>query len=124
MTNNLGSSRDKEADEEKMRTIPKDHSILLIALVLCFILIYWSSGITVSPAYAQGIPPSATQFKKCDMMPFNIYSLNISSQTYPVDYQITGAKLNNITADVRDAALLVNISPISNGILSIELPRN
>jgi hypothetical protein len=107
-----------------MRTIPKDRSILLIALVLCFILIYGSSGIYLSPADAQGLPLGATQFKKCDMMQFNIYSLNISGQTYPVNYQITGAKLNNITPDIRDAALLVNISPISNGILTIELPRS
>lgn len=53
-----------------------------------------------------------------------MYKLNIRGETYPINYQITGAKLNNISAQVDDATLLVNISPISNGILTIELPRN
>ena len=54
------------------------------------------------------------------------YSLNIGGKTYPIKYQITGNgnKLNNIIPQKDNATLLANIVSTSDGILTIELPRN
>ena len=54
----------------------------------------------------------------------NMYNLTSAGKIYPVKYQITGGKLNNMTTDINKGALLVDISSQSDGNLTVELPRN
>jgi len=51
-------------------------------------------------------------------------TLTIAGKTYPVKYQITGGKVNGITADLAHASILANISTTTNGSITVQLPRN
>src|SRR6476661_337831 len=112
-------------------------SILLIICGLCFLfyflITYGGSGMYLLSANAtstsfshkiNNYASTDTQIKKCDVTSYSTYKVNVTGEAYPINYQITGAKLNNISAPLANATLLVNISPISDGILTIELPRN
>jgi VCBS repeat-containing protein len=55
---------------------------------------------------------------------WKMYNLTIIDKSYPITYQITGGKLNDITSEKDNTTLSVNISSTSNGTLIIELPRN
>ena len=88
---------------------PSYSGISLTILVLCFLFyfisIYSGSGIYLSSANAKSTSPIGSQIKKCDVTQsnttidnINTYELNIMGETYPINYQITGAKLNNIFA--------------------------
>ncbi len=51
-------------------------------------------------------------------------TLTIAGKTYPVKYQITGGKVNGLTADLAHASILANISTTTNGTITVQLPRN
>ena len=107
-------------------------TILVLGFLFYFISICSGSGMYLSSANAKVIFLLLVhKLKKCDVMQsntiidnINTYELNITGQTFPIKYQIIGAKLNNISTQIVNATLLVNISPILNGIITIELPRN
>jgi predicted secreted protein with PEFG-CTERM motif len=55
----------------------------------------------------------------------NKFNVTIDGKTYPINYQISGGKLNSIKAQKDNSTLLLDISSAtSDGKLAIELPRN
>jgi hypothetical protein len=91
-----------------------NNSCLLIILLTSITLI--GGNLPVELAYAQNNQSSGGGD--------NMYNLTVAGKSYPVKYQITGGKLNNMTVDINKGTLLVGISSQSNGNLTIELPRN
>lgn len=55
---------------------------------------------------------------------FNILNITVGANTYPITYNITGGKVNNITAIQQNSTLVVNLSTNDDGTLTIQLPRN
>jgi hypothetical protein len=51
-------------------------------------------------------------------------NLRLGNKAYPIKYQITGGKLDGLSAERDNMTLIVNVSSNSNGKLIIELPRN
>ena len=51
-------------------------------------------------------------------------SLRLGNKAYPIKYQITGGKLDGLSAERDNMTLIANLSSTSNGKLTIELPRN
>jgi hypothetical protein len=92
-----------------------NNSCLLILLLTSITLI--GGNLPVGLAYAQNNQSSGGGGD-------NMYNLTVAGKSYPVKYQITGGKLNNMIVDINKGTLLVEISSQSNGNLTIELPRN
>jgi hypothetical protein len=92
-----------------------NNSCLLILLITSIILI--GANLPVGLSYAQNNQSSSGGGGG------NMYNLTVSGKSYPVKYNITGGKLNNMTVNTNKGALLVEISSQSNGNLTIELPR-
>src|SRR5918911_479264 len=91
-----------------------NNSCLLILFLTSIILI--GANLPVGLSYAQNNQSSSGGGG-------NTYNLTVSGKSYPVKYNITGGKLNNMTVNTNKGALLVEISSQSNGNLTIELPR-
>ncbi len=51
-------------------------------------------------------------------------NLMLGNKAYPIKYQITGGKLDGLSAERDNMTLIANVSSTSNGKLTIELPRN
>lgn len=51
-------------------------------------------------------------------------NLTLGNKAYPIKYQITGGKLDGLSAERDNMTLIANVSSTSNGKLTIELPRN
>lgn len=51
-------------------------------------------------------------------------NLRLGNKAYPIKYQITGGKLDGLSAERDNTTLIANVSSTSNGKLTIELPRN
>ena len=51
------------------------------------------------------------------------YSLQIEGWTFGIDYRITGGSVESMSADPQSKSILVNTISISDGVLSLELPR-
>jgi hypothetical protein len=54
----------------------------------------------------------------------NILNITVGANTYPITYNISGGKVNNITAIQQNSTLVVNLSTNDDGTLTIQLPRN
>jgi uncharacterized protein YjbI with pentapeptide repeats len=52
------------------------------------------------------------------------FELKLGNQVYPINYQITGAKITDISAVKDNTSILIKILSSSNGKLDIALPRN
>jgi hypothetical protein len=50
--------------------------------------------------------------------------LKVDDKTYPIKYNLTGGKIDNMTAMKENSTLLVDITTNDKGTLTIELPRN
>jgi plastocyanin len=55
--------------------------------------------------------------------PVKTYNLGIGNKQYKIPYQITGGKLDTISAQGNNATLVFNISTTSDGKLTLDLPR-
>ena len=52
------------------------------------------------------------------------YDITIGNMTFPIKYQVNGATINNITADRNQPTILIGLSSINNGTLTLEIPRS
>jgi hypothetical protein len=58
-----------------------------------------------------------------DSKHFMSYKLNVGNKTYPIGYDIYGAKNFSINADQNQEKMLLNFNSTTNGIVLVKLPR-
>jgi hypothetical protein len=86
--------------------------------ILCVSAVFACYGFLTSTGYGQeAAVPAQTAVQET-------VNLKVDDKTYPIKYNLTGGKIDNMTAMKENSTLLVDITTNDKGTLTIELPRN
>ena len=115
----------RQFDEIKRKKCNTAIGVVIVAAVIELATIS-ASIISFQLTYAQSPtgPNKVLHDQSSSINSNSSISLRLGNKAYPIKYQITGGKLDGLSAERDNMTLIANLSSTSNGKLTIELPRN
>src|SRR6187431_3106497 len=93
-----------------MRMKHREYIFLGILSTSCLLFLFGNSIIPTTNA--QGSNSNST------------FDLKLDNKSYPITYNMSGGKINNMTAMKENSTLVIDLVTNDNGNLTLELPRN